>query len=65
MQHLGTDTVFLDPWLGKEEQIASMHAPLMTVTVVSHNSGIHPSRGNPVSSVKAGGTGNTLSALDS
>ena len=42
----------------------SVHAPLMTGTVVSHNSRILVSKGNLVLSVQAGGTGNTLSALD-
>ena len=41
----------------------SVHAPLMTGTVVSCNFGIPVSEGNPVLSVHAGGTGNTLSAL--
>ena len=41
----------------------SVHAPLMIGTVVSHNSGIPTSEGNPVSSFQDGGTGNTLSAL--
>ena len=59
MQHLGTDTVFHGPWWGKEEQIASVHAPLMTGTVVSHNSGIPASEANSVSSVQVGGIGNT------
>ena len=63
MQHPGTDTAFLGPWQGNEEQTASVHVPLMTVIVVSHNSGILASKGNPVSSVQAGGTGNTRFAL--
>ena len=63
MQCPGTDTVFLGPWLGREEQIASVHVPLMTGTVVSHNSGILASKGNPFSSVQVGGTGNIHSAL--
>ena len=37
----------------------SVLSPLMIGTVVSHNSGIHVSRGNPVYSVQAGGIGNT------
>ena len=37
--------------------------PLMIGTVVSHNSGIPVSRGNPVYSVQAGGTGNMPSVL--
>ena len=63
MRHFGTDNVFLGPWHGREEQIASMHTPLMTRTMVSHNSRIPASKGNPVSSVQAGGIGNTLSDL--
>ena len=41
----------------------SMHTPLTIGTVVSHNSGIPASKGNPVSSVQAGGIGNMLSTL--
>ena len=48
MQHLGTDTVFPGPWSGREEQTASVHVPLMTETIVFHNSGIPTSEGNPV-----------------
>ena len=62
MQHPGTDTGSPGPCWGKEEQTASVHAPLMIGIVVSHNSRIPTSKGNPVSSVQAGGTGNTLSA---
>ena len=40
----------------------SMHVPLMTETVVSHNFGIPAFEGNPISSVQAGGTRNTLFA---
>ena len=63
MQHPKTDTVFLGPLRGREEQTASVHVPLMILTMVSHNSGIPASEGNLVSSVQAGGTGNMLSAL--
>ena len=63
VQHPGTDTGSPGPCWGKEEQTASVHAPLMTGTVVSHNSGIPVSEGNPISSVQASGTGNTLVAL--
>ena len=63
MRHPGTDNFFLGPWHGREEQIASVHAPLMTRTMVSHNYRIPTSKGNPISSVLDGGTGNTLSAL--
>ena len=48
MQHPGTDTVFLGPWWDREEQTTSVHVPLMTGTVVSHNSGILASEGNLV-----------------
>ena len=41
----------------------SVHAPLMTGTVVSHIFEIPASEGNLVSSVQAGGAKNTLSAL--
>ena len=51
MQHLETDTGSSGPCWGKEEQTASMHASLMTGTMVSHNSGIPASEGNLVSSV--------------
>ena len=40
-----------------------MHAPLMIGIVVSHNSEILASEGNPILSVQAGGTRNTLSTL--
>ena len=63
MQHLGIDTSSSSPCWGKEEQTASVHASLMTRTVVSYNSGIPAFEGNPVSTVQAGGTGNTLSAM--
>ena len=63
MQHLRTDIDFPGPWRGKEEKIASVHAPLMNGTMVSYNSGIPASKGNPVSSVEAGGTRNTFSTL--
>ena len=63
MQHPGTNTVFLSQWWGREEQTTFVHAPLMTGIMVSYNSGIPASKGNPVSSVQASGTGNTLSAL--
>ena len=65
MQHPRTDTGSSGPWLGKEEQTTSVHALLMNRTMMSHNSGIPTSTGNPISSVQAGGTGNTLSALAS
>ena len=65
MQHLRTDTGSSSPCLGKEDQTTYVHALLMTRTMMSHNSRIPASKGNPVSSVKAGGTGNTLSSLAS
>ena len=63
MQYLGTNTAFLSPWQGREEQTAFMHVLLMIGTMVSHNSGILASKGNLVSSIQAGSTRNTLSAL--
>ena len=63
MQHPGIDTGSSDPCWVKEEQTASVYAPLVTGIMVSHNSEIPTSKGNPVSSVQAGGIGNTLSAL--
>ena len=60
MQHPGTDTAFPGPWQGREEQIASVQVPLMTGTVVSHNSGISAFEGDPIKSVQIGDTGNTL-----
>ena len=62
-QHFRTDTGSFGLCWGKEEQIAFVHAPLMTGIMVSHNSEIPASKGNLVSSVQASGTGNTLSAL--
>ena len=47
MQHLGINTAFPGPWWGREEQTTSVHVPLMTGTVVSHNSGIPASEGIP------------------
>ena len=63
MQHPGIYTGSIDPCLVKEEQTASVYAPLMTRIMVSHNSGIPTSKGNPVSIVQDGGIGNTLSTL--
>ena len=63
MQHPGTDPGSFGPCWGNKEQTASVHALLMTGTVVSHNSWIPAFEGNPVLSVQAGGTGNTLSSL--
>ena len=63
MFHPGIDIVFPGPWRGREEQTAYVHAPLMIGTMVSHNFRILAFEGNPISSVQAGGTGNTLSAL--
>ena len=63
MQHPKTDIGSFGPCWGMEEQTASVHVPLMTGTVVSHNSGIPAPEGNPFSSAQAGGIGNTLSAL--
>ena len=65
MQHPGTDTGSPSPCWGKEEQTTSVHVPLMIETVVSHNSGVLASEGNPVYSVQAGDNGNTLSELTS
>ena len=64
MQHPRTDTIFLGLWWGREEQIASMHVPLMTGTRVSNNPRIPTSEGNLVSSVQASSIGSMLSALD-
>ena len=63
MQHPGTDIGSSGPCWGKKEQTASVHAPLMIGSVAPHNFKIPASEGNPVSSVQAGGSGNTLSAL--
>ena len=63
MQHPVTTTCSPGPCWGNEEQTASMHVPLMTGTVVSHNSGILTSRGNPASCVQVGGNGNMSPAL--
>ena len=48
MQHLGTDIGSFGPYWGKKEQTVSVHVPLMTETVVSHNFGVPTSEGNPV-----------------
>ena len=63
MQRLGTDTGSLGPWWGREEQSESVNISLMTGIVVSHNSGIPASDGNPVSCVQAGGNRNMSSTL--
>ena len=63
MQHPGTDIVFPSPRSGREAQTAFVHASLMIGTIVSHNSRIPASKGNPISSVQASGNGNTLSTL--
>ena len=41
----------------------SIHIPLMTGTMVSHNSGILASKGNPASCVQADGSSNMSSVL--
>ena len=53
-----TNIVSLGPWWDKEEQTTSVYVPLLTVTKVSHNSGIHASEDNPTSSVQVDGSGN-------
>ena len=65
VQHTETDTGSPGTCWGKEEQTASVNVPLMTETVVSRNSGIPASEGNPVSCVQASDNGNTSSALTS
>ena len=45
------------PLWGKKEQTVSVNAPLVPETVVSHNSWIPASRGNPVSHVQAADNG--------
>ena len=45
------------PFWGKKEQTVSVDAPLVPKTVVSHNSWIPVSRGNPVSHVQAADNG--------
>ena len=65
MQCPSIDTGSPGPWWGKEEQIESVHVPLMIGTAVSHNSGILASEDNPVSCVQAGCNGNMSFALAS
>ena len=63
MQHPRTDTGFSGPHWGKKEQIVSVHVPLMIETVLSHNSRIPASEGNPTSYVQADGSNNMSSVL--
>ena len=63
MQCLGTDTGFLGPWWGKEEQTEPVNVPLMTRTEVFYNFGILASEGNPVSNVQASVNRNISSTL--
>ena len=63
MQHLETDTVYLDPWRGREEQTASVHVPLITRIGMYHNLGIPAFKDNPASCVQVGGTRNILFSL--
>ena len=62
MQHPGTDTISPGPCWGKEEQTTSAHVPLTTGVLVSHNSNIPTSEGNPASYVQANGSNNMSSA---
>ena len=61
MQHPRTDICSPGPCWGKEEQTVSAHVPLMTGVVVSHNSGIPVSEGNPASYVQVDGSNNMSS----
>ena len=63
MQHLRTDTGSSGPHWGKKEQTVSMHVPLMTETVLSHNLGIPAFEGNPASYVQADYSNNMPSVL--
>ena len=51
------------PQWGEKEQIVSMHVPLMTWIVLSHNHGILAFEGNPSSYVQADGNNNMSSIL--
>ena len=62
MQHPGTDTISPGPCLGKEKQTAFAHVSLTTRVVVSYNSGIPASEGNPALYVQANGSNNMSSA---
>ena len=64
MQHPGNDTGSPGPCWGKEEQTESVQVPLTTGVVVSHNSGIPASKGNPTSSVQADGSNNMSFVLN-
>ena len=63
MKCLANDIVSLGPWWGKEEQIVSMHVPLMTGIEVSHNLNIPTSEDNLVLGVQADGNGSIPLAL--
>ena len=63
MQHPRTDIGSPGPCYGKEEQTTSAHIPLTTGAVVSHNSRILASTGNPTSYVQTDGNGNMSSVL--
>ena len=63
MQHPRTNTGSSSSHWGKKEQNVSVHVPLMTGTVMSHNPGIPSSEGNPSSYVQADGSNNISSVL--
>ena len=55
MQDPGTNTGSSGPYWGEKEQTVSAPVPLMTGTVLSHNSGIIASVDNLVSCAQADG----------
>ena len=63
MQYSGTDAGSSGPHWGEKEQTVSVHVPLMTRTVSSHNPGILASEGNLASYVQVDGSNNMSSVL--
>ena len=61
MQHLETDTGPSGRHWGEKEQIVFATIPLMTETMLSHNSGIPASVDNLVSCAQADGNGSMSS----
>ena len=55
MHHPKTDTSLSSPHWGEKEQIVSTPIPLITGTMLPHNSGIPASVDNPVSFAQADG----------
>ena len=63
MQHPKTNVRSPDLYWDKKKHTVFVHVPLMTGTVVSHNTGIPAFEDNPASCVQADGSSNMSSIL--